>query len=338
MSGITALQRIIFAPESTAGTAPANNYETWRGMGQLKDNQTTNIIQDRIGVAIPSIRSYVPRTGSSLSMESVPANYEQIQHILNAGIAASTPVTNVPTLGTGISRTWNLGIAVTNTLRTYSIITGDNQRLNRMSYAFVESFSLSATSDDALMVDASWIGRRPEKGVTLPVTVVTPDVETILPCSGATLYIDDRDGDIDARTQVSNLVHDWTLTVTTGYTPIYYTDDGRCDFGKIVFSAEAFSAELSLTFEHNSTANAEETHWNNSEPRLYRLSLQGSALATVGSLETNKRLTIDLAGVYTDFSELGDMDGNSTVSVTLQVGYEPTSQESMRFTLINETP
>lgn len=333
MSGSASLQRVLLAPEATSGTAPADNYETWRGQGQIKDNQITNVITERIGVNIPAIRTYTPRTGSSLALESVPANFEQIYHIFNAGIEGVTAVADGA--GSGKIRNYGLGISVPNVLKTYTIITGDNQRLNRMSYAFVESFSLTATSDDALMIDSNWIGRKPVKDVALPATIVTPDVETILPCRDAKVYIDDRDGDVNARTQVSQLIHEWSLSVTTGYTPIYYADDGRCDFGKVSFSADAFSAELSLTFEHNDASNTEEDKWNTNEPRLYRLEMTGSALTTAGA-ETNKKLVIDVAGVYTDVSELGDTDGNSTLTATLQVGYESVSGESLNIELVNE--
>lgn len=336
MSGITALQRVLIAPESTAGTSPADNYETWRGQGQIKDNQVTNVITESVGIAVPAIRTYTPRTGSSLALESIPATFEQIYHIFNAGVGASLSVIDPPTTGSGYIREWSLGITVPNTLKTYSIITGDNQRLNRMAYSFVESFTLSGSSGDALMIDSNWQGRKTEKGVSLPATITTPDVEVILPCKNASVYIDDKDGDVNARTQVSNLVHEWSLSVTTGYTPIYYADDGRCDFGKVVFSRDAFSAELTLKFEHNNTANAEEDKWSDNEPRLYRLELFGSDLTTAGSEETKKRLTIDIAGVYTDVSALGDTDGNSTLDVTLQVGYEPVSGESFKLALVNE--
>ena len=64
--------------------------------------------------------------------------------------------------------------------------------------------------------------------------------------------------------------------------------------------------------------------------------IEGSALETEGTDYEFHTLMIDCAGYYSAYSEIGDMEGNSTVDATLTIGYSIDDGYALVLTLVNE--
>ena len=136
-------QKIQLGKETTPGTAVAAT-TVWRGVGgMLTDDREVVMVDEQIGIALPTTRNYIPMLSGSLSMAETPATFEQLPHILEAGVKA-IGTGAADGVGTGKVYNYTMGTTAVNTIKTYTLETGDNQQAEEMEYAFVESFTLSA--------------------------------------------------------------------------------------------------------------------------------------------------------------------------------------------------
>lgn len=324
--------KIQLGRETTPGTAVAAT-TIWRGMGvNLKDDQKINMVDEQIGIAVPSNRSYLSQLGGSLSMAATPATFQQLPYILAAGIKAGY-TGSADGSGTGKIYSYAMGVSDVNTISTFTIETGDNQQAEEMEYSFVEKFTLSGERGEAVMVSADWVGRQVVNTTFTPALSV-PAVEDIITSKGA-FYIDDVSGTIGA-TATNGTLLSWELQVTTGWRGKWVADKGILYFDFAYFDRDSFSAEFSATFEHDAKAVTEKAAWRSNSPRLLRIKILGSTNTTPGTLWSTKALQIDMATRYTEFDALDAEDGNSIIKVKGIVGYDSTAAKSLDFTVVNE--
>ena len=336
MAGAKWAQKIQLGRESAAGTAVAAT-TIWRGMGgMLKDNTEVTMVDELTGVPLNTTRNYIAKQEGALSMAATPASFEQLPHILEAGIKS---VGTGAADGSGSDKiyAYPVGITAANTIKTYTIETGDNEQAEEMPYSFVEKFTLSGERNQAVMVSADWIGRIVSNSTFTPALTI-PTAEIIL-APRSWFYIDAVGGTI-GTTQVSETLLKWELSVTTGWRAKYTVDSelqgGGMRFAFAYFDRDSFKAEFKATFEHNATAVAQKALFRAGTPRLFRLQIPGSALTMVGTAYTNKFLIIDMAAVYSDWDALDAEDGNGIASVTAQIGYDPTAAKALSITVVNE--
>lgn len=326
MSGIRALRKIQLGRETTSGTKVTTT-TLWRGIGTLEDTREQVFPPEDIGYLSGVDRSYVPKLEAAISMDSVEATFEQLPHILEAGIKAATSVHD----GTGSSYTRSYVFPTTtpNTLKTYTIEGGDNQQGEVMEYAFVDSFTLEGKGGESWMVSADWIGRQvaPQAftvGATLPV------VEEIL-FSKTKVYIDAVSGTFGTTQKTMTLLAA-TLNYKTGWIP-KFTADGNLYFSFIQSTMPEVTLEL--TFEHDGTSVAEKANWLAQTPRLIRLLAEGSTFTTAGTTYSKKTLSIDLAGKWEKFDPLDDQDGNDIYKATFRGRYDPTRADFGKILIAN---
>jgi len=144
--------------EANAGTAVAST-TIWRGLGVLDDKREIKFPDENVGIIGGTDRSYVSQLAGAISFESVEATFEQLPHILEAGVKlVGTGVADGA--GSGKIYAYPFPTTALNTIKTYTIEGGDNQQAEEMEYAFVDSFKLSGNPGEALMMDAQWIGRQ----------------------------------------------------------------------------------------------------------------------------------------------------------------------------------
>lgn len=315
MPGIKLLRKLQLGRETTAGTAVAAT-TIWRGMGTLEDQREMVFVEEDIGYLSGVDRSYQPKLQAALSMPSVPATFEQLPHILDAAIGVATPAPD--STGSGDVYSYAFPTTAAPTLKTYTIEGGDNEAVEEMEYAFVQSFTLEGSAGEALMVSAEWLGRQVAPSA-FTTTATLPDVEEILFSKGK-LYIDAADGTI-GTTQKSSTLLSATLNANTGNVPVF-TADGELFFTFVKTVGSEIT--LDITFEHDGTATAEKAAWRAQTPRLIRLQFEGSTLTTAGDY-TKKTLTIDLAGRWESFAALEDQDGNDVVTGTFRARYNATA-------------
>ena len=330
-NGIKALRRLQLGREATAGGSTDAASTIWRGMGVITDNRETVFSEEDIGILGGVNRTFVPRTGGEVALEG-DATFEQLPHILDAGIYKATPTTDASSgfIYSYIMASQSTDLVATTDLQTYVIEGGDNNEAEVMRYCFVREFTLSGAAGEGLQVSATFEGREVVGGQSFTAGLSIPEVETIL-VSKAKLYIDDSTGTIGGTLKSATLLG-MELAITTGWQAVFAAD-GRLDLSFIKRAND--EGTLQLTFEHNGTATAEKAAWRNQQERAIRLVFEGSALGTTDTYST-KTLIIDAYGKWEAFEALSEQDGNDTVAGTLRIRYSPVFAKKLDMTVVNE--
>ena len=328
MAGSRALRKLQLGKESTKGT-PVAATTIWRGMGVIKDNREVMFPEEDVGILGGTDRSYIARYWSELAMPAVESTFEQIPYIFTAGVEGLT-TGSADTGGSGYIYQYDAPTTAQNTTTTYTIEGGDDQQAEEFDYAFVKHFNLSGDGQGALMMSADWTGRVTTNS-TFTGSLSIPSVEEII-VNKATLYIDNAGGTIGTTT-VSNTLFGLDFDYTTGLQE-YWAVDGSLDFSLTKFTTD--DIVLTATYEHNASAVSEKAKYRDGDVRLVRLKFEGSALTTAGTTYTYKTLILDMAGVYEDWSELQDQDGNDVVTATLRVRYSETDSFKFQAVVVNE--
>jgi hypothetical protein len=331
-NGIKALRQIQTSRESTQGT-PSTDYSVWRGIGTLQDAREPVWPTEDIGIFGGTDRQYFPKLGAALSMDEIEATYEQLPHIMDAAIRNATPTTDT---GSAYIRTYTWPIQSSDTftstdLQTYSFKCGDNNEVEKFSFAFVTDFVLSGAAGEAWKITANWSGREVANDSDGFVSVTIPTVEEML-FSKSKLYLD-ATSDTIGTTLISDTLLNATVNVTDGWQAVH-TASGRTDFSFI--KQVMPEIKLDVTFEHNATATAEKAYWRAGTARLLRIKCEGSALATAGSAYTYKTMNINLAGKWDSFEKIDEVDGNDVVTGHFIARYNSTSALFASFVIANE--
>lgn len=329
--GTKAFSRLNLGDESTPGTAVAATAQ-WRGVGGMIEDQRELIFPEELNaIAVPTDRSYVPALLAGVSMADTPLTFEQLGYILNAGMKNVTPVQDGA--GTDYISTYNVGTTSVNNILTYTIETGDDEQAEEMEYAFVTDFTIKGNAREALMMGATWVGRQ-----VSDVTFSSPAlavVEDAMAGKGS-IYIDNIGG-THGTTQLSNNILSMELAVTTGWRPKFFIDGNALYFGIHYFDIDSYAAQLTVTFEHDSTATAEKLNWRNEVARLIRLEFEGSAVATGGTTYSNKTLQMNLVGKYSKFNAMDSQDGNNILQATFDCRYNLSEALTpLEIVLVNE--
>jgi len=329
MAGVKALRRIQLGRETTAGTiAVATSY--WRGVGTIEDQREIVFPEEDVGILGGVDRTYIPKLLAGITLGDAPATFEQLPHVLEAGIKAIGTGAADGTQGSDKIYAYAFPTTSLNTIKTYTIEGGDNQQAEVMEYGYVDSFGISGNAEEALVVSSEWIGRQ-VANTTFTTTATIPTVEEILFGKGK-LYIDTAGGTA-GTTQVTQTLLGMELSVKTGIIP-KFTADGQIYFSFIQYVMPEL--ELKLTYEHNGSAVTEKTAWRDQTPRQIQLKFEGSAVQTAGTLYSVKTLKIDLLGKYEAWEALDEQDGNSIVSCTFRSRYNATAAKHATITVVNE--
>jgi hypothetical protein len=328
MPGIKALRKLQFGRETVAGTAiPATTI--WRGMGVLEDQRETVFVEEDIGYLSGVDRTYQPKLLGALSLESVPATFEQLPHLLEMGVKA-VGTGAADGVGTGKIYTYDLPTTAVPTLKTYTIEGGDNQAVEEMEYCYAEKITLEGKAGEAVMMSADIKGRQVTDSAFTG-ALVAPDVVDILFSKGK-LYIDIISGTW-GTTQKSNTLLDMSLALNTGLVPVW-TADGQLYFS---FTKSTMpEVVLALTFEHDAISAAEKVKWRAQTPSLIQLKFEGPAVATPGTTYTYKTLIVNLAGKWEKFDSLGEQDGNDIIKGTFRARYNATAAKFAQIIVVNE--
>lgn len=331
MAGIKSLRKIQLGRESTAGTAVAAT-TIWRGPAAAPDDQRETVFTaEDVGYVSGIDRSYQPKLLGALAFEETEATFEQLPHILEAGVKTATA--SQDGAGSDYIYTYTFPTTSSNTLKNYTIEGGDNQQAEEIEYGFVTDFGLSGEGAGAVMMSANWQGRQVST-TTFTGSLSLPTVEEVLFSKGK-IYIDAASGTI-GTTQKSSTFLSFDLSVTTGWVA-RFTGDGNLYFTRAAFvGVPTLEVLCNLTFEHDGTATTEISNFRSSTSRLIRLTFEGSTVATPGTTYSKKTLIIDLAGTWDNFESLGEQDGNDVVTGTFRARYNSTASLFSEITVVNE--
>ena len=327
MAGIKALRKLQLGREDAAGTAE-DATTVWRGEGTIEDLSPVVFVAEDVGIIGGTDRSYIPKKAATINFVPTPATYEQLPHILDAGIMRALPAADGA--GSGWIRTYNVPETSKPTIMTYTIEGGDDQQEEEFTYGFVRDFTLEGKAGEAWNMSAVWDGRQVDTG-TYTASVTIPDVEEML-FSKNLLYID-AIGAAYGTTLKSNTLLAASLKYTTGWVPVFAAD------GQLYFSfAKITKPEilLDVTFEHDGTAVTEIAARLTETSRKIRIKCTGATLATAGTTYSVKTMIIDLPGKWESFTPLGEQDGNDIVTGTFRSRYNITAADAGQIVIVNE--
>jgi len=326
--GVRDLRKIELGKETTAGTAVAAT-TVWGGTGVLKDDREITVVEEDVGYLQPLGRQYVPRYGATIDFDEIEATFEQLPYLLAASVEN---VTTGAADGDGSGKIYQYDFATNaaNTITTYTIEAGDNQRVDEMEYSFVEEWTLSGAKNEAVKMQGSWRGRQATDS-DFTGALSRPTVEEILFNKGK-LYIDATGGTI-GTTQKTATWLGFTLHAVPGQ-KAHYTGDGNLYYTDVKQVTGELTGELVL--EHDATGEAELGFARTGVVRLARMQFQGSALTTAGTTYTYKTLQIDLAIKYTDVPELGEDEGDNTLTLPFRAIYSTADNQSNQVIVVNE--
>jgi len=327
--GVRALRKLQIGLEATAGTAVAAT-TIWRGTGTLEDQREIRRIEEDVGVLQRTNRSATPTLLAGLSMDAVPATFEQLPYILEAGVK-QVNTGAADGAGSGLIYAYVMPTTAANTLSTYTIEGGDDQQAEEIEYAHVQSFVIAGEGADLVMMSAEWVGRQVAL-CTFTTGQSIPTVEEILFGKGS-VFIDAAAG--MGGSQVSGTILGFELNVANTGIRQKWPADGLGTYFSFIVTTPA-EATLQLTFEHDGTGVAEKAAAIAETPRAIRLSFDGTALTTAGTTYTYKTLQIDAWGKWDPFSKIDERDGNDIVTGTLQLAYDETDAKMLEITVVNQ--
>lgn len=305
------------------GTAVAATTKLRSKFSMLEDAREYTIVEEQIGSFTQAERSYAAKLLGKYNMPSTELTFEQVLHILEAGVKTATPTGAGPYV---YAYAYPFTGTSVNTIKTYTIetgsatVTGDVQE---MEYSFVESFEFSGKFGEAWMMQSNWQGRQLLPSTFTPALTV-PTVEEAL-FQKTTLAIDATGGTIGTTTKAGTLMSA-SIKVTTGLVPVPVAN------GQLYFAATKWTQPkitFSITMELEDTVGlvtAERVFFNTNVVRLFQLSCAGSAA---------RIFKIQFAGKYDKISDYSNDNGNTSVTFEGHVVASSADSIAATFTVVN---
>jgi len=305
MGGQSALRKIQIGQEDYKGTAVAAT-AALLGKLTMKDSPTIHRPDEERGNLADFKRSVKVGNLAELGFEG-DATFEQILYWLHMGVLGAV----TPTADATNGKLWTFTPAMTaaGVFDSFTIEHGDDVVAWEVEYCMAKQIEIAIAMNAAVTVKADIFGRK-KTVAAFTGSLTPPTVETILG-QAFKLYIDAETGSMGGTVKASSLISA-TFTIKTGLVPIRY-GDGSQDF--TTYFEQPKGVDLKMVFAFNSGAEVERLLFDGSTLRLIRLQGDGSAIA--GAEASQKRLTLDFCGIYTDFSTLEERDGEDVVSVTM---------------------
>ena len=327
MSGSIVCSKIQFGREASVG-GEVDAVSILRVEGALLEPMDDiQSIPENVGLLVPTDRMAIPSKAAGLSIPDNNLTFEQVLHILEMGVKTVDGVQDGT--GSGYVYTYNLPTTAQLTPKTYTIEGGDDQQAMLVTGVFAEEFSISGKVKEALKFSASLFGRTADN-TTFTNGLQIPVVEEML-FQKCKFYLNDASLGFGA-TLISNTLLGFNLSVKTGYVA-RFTSGGTLYYAYIKQTQPEYTLEL--TFEHNTTAEAEVTKGRALTPRLARILCEGTALVDADTY-TYKSFIIDLAGKYVKIPKIDDEDGNSIMTFSIKGGYNSTVSTMGKFVVVNE--
>jgi hypothetical protein len=334
--GSKELRKIQWGLEGTAGTATAAT-AIWRGPAtSMVDALEVVESEEQIGIIGGADRTHIPKVGATLTVPETEATFEQLPYPFAMLYGGATTGVADGSGSSGYKYLTTIPTTAKPTAKTYTVETGDDFEAEEMEHAVAVSVTVSGVAGEAVKVTFDLIGRRATR-VSFTGAISLPTVEDILASSGA-LYLDAIGGTI-GTTAVSNQLLSFSITFEAMWVP-KHTVDGQLYFTFLSFANKRITGEL--TFEHDTITSGSgggKADWRAQTAKLMRLQFTGSSYATAGSGTTftaKKGLRIDLPIKWLTWSEIGDQDGNDTITATFVSKYNATAGNAGSVLITNE--
>lgn len=304
MAGYTAGRKVQIGVEATEGTAVAATV-IYRGVAMVEDQSEITPVNEYVGQRVPKVNVYEPWSEVVVEFEDSEATFEQLPYWFEAGVEKVTTV-GADTGGSGHIYQYDLSNTTENTIRTYTIETGNNQEVNEVQGCFVESMTLSGAAGEAWMVGGTWRGREMTDAEWTSLGVAPAEVMLF---NKTTFYIDTT---TVGTTPKTSSVLGFEISAEGLVKPLKAAAGVAYPSGHYIGTPEITG---SITLRHDATGEAEIGMAQAHTPRLLQLTCNGSALTTAGSSYTYKTMQAQLAIQYTSIPTLDEDDGDDTVTL-----------------------
>lgn len=309
--------------ESTAGTAVAAT-TIWRGpFSMIEDARERTIVEEQIGNFVSNERSYDSLISARWSQPATPLTYEQVCHILEAGVKTATPT------GTGAvkTRVYNYPFSGTtvNTIRTYTIETGSATVASdqyEMEMAFVEDFEFAGAFGEAWTMQSNWLGRQMTQA-SFTTALTAPTVNDCL-FNHTRLFIDASGGGI-GTTEKAGVLTAANINVRTGLMQVP-VGDGQLYSLDYKWTQPEITFSITMELEDSSIVAVERGIYRSNGTRLIRLRAAPTAAL---------QFQIDMAAKYDSISDYENSDGNTTVTFEGHGVASSTDSLALTFTVLN---
>jgi hypothetical protein len=311
--------------EVTPGTAVVAT-SVWRGLfGGPEDDRNREIVSEDVGILAPTTRVYDTALGVKIAMPATPLTYEQLPHILEAGVMTATPSGAGP-----YTRAYLYSLAqAPNAIKTYTLEMGNwlaLADLKKIPYSYVTEFTLSGKAGEAWEMEATWQGQQLVTLATFTAAIALPAVkEAVFP--NTKLYIDATGGTI-GTTQVLGVLMAAKIKVKSGIVAVP-VGDGNLFYSAIKYTRPEVTFVLTMELEQNTGVSRVAT-----ERAIYEA--QGTRLIRLQCTQSPRDLKIDIAGKYTKIGAYNkEGDGNTTVDFEGYADYSATDALYFTTTVIN---
>lgn len=294
--------KLQFGRESTPGTGVAATV-IWRGgFANITDDRQREIVDEQVGVLVNAERSYDKSLMGRLSMPATPLTFEQVPHLLEAGVKTVTPTGAGPYIYSYAMPTGNsVNTVKTYTLEAYNVtVTGDYREL---AYSLVEEITFDAKAGEAWQMSANWFGRTPVTGTPTNLSTLQAVEEALL--MRTKVYIDATGGTV-GTTQKLGVLMGASMKIKTGLVPVM-VGDGQLYFASHKFVKPEVTFSLTLELESGGVVAAERAIYEADTVRLFSLVCDGSS--------ANRQFTLKWAGKYDKVNDYSNGNGNTTVQL-----------------------
>ncbi len=326
MGGIAALRKIQIGKEviTTKGEAVAAT-AALLGKLTMKNSPTIHRPDEERGTLADFKRSVRVGNLAELAFEG-DATFEQILYWLHMGVLGNVTPSADGTNG----KLWTFTPSMTaaGVFDSFTIEHGDDVAAWKAEYCMAKQIEIAFAMNSVATVKADIFGRK-KTAAAFTGSLTPPTVESVIG-QNFKLYINDEDDETMGYSVKANSLISATYTIKTGLVPIRY-GDGSLDF--TAYFEQPKGVDLKMVFAFNSGAEAERVLFDGSTLRLIRLYATGSAIA--GAVASQRSLTLDFCGIYTDFSTLEERDGEDVVSVTMSTQRGTTYTKLFEVAVIN---
>ncbi len=310
--------------ETVFGTGVAAT-TLWRGpFSMIEDASEVVTVDENVGLLVQAERTYFTKHMGRLAMPSTELTFEQVGHILEAGVKTVSPTgTNPYTRAYAYPTDNSVPTPKSYTIETYNNL-ADVDALE-MNGALVEEFTFEGNAREAWKMSSTWFGRRPVTTTPTSLSTLVTVEEALIPKT--LLYIDATGGTV-GTTQKSGVFMGAQVRVKTGLIPLP-VGDGNLYHSTYKWTKPEITFTITMELEKDGAASmvsTERTAFTNRTVRLFKLKCTGSG---------SKEFSVSFAGVYDSVGDYTNSDGNTTVQLSGHAVYSSADTLFWSTTVVN---
>lgn len=326
------LRRIQLGLEVTPGTAVVETTR-WRGEGAIEDQTAVETVAEDIGLLGGADRTNIPKVMGALALADTPATFEQFPILMAMAFGGPTSG-SADGAGTDFIYQTTIPTTAAPTIRTSTLVGGDDAEQERMAYVHATKVTLKGAAGEASKMGGTLAGRQVARYATGFAAASIPAVEDALTSRGR-VYLD-AIGGAYGTTQLQAVILGYEINFGAMWIP-KFTMDGELYFTMAVYTDHEITGKL--TVEHDTAAQGAtglKADWRAQTPRLLRIDITGNAVASAGTAYTNKHIIVDLPIKITKVGALEDKNGNSIVTADFVSKYNVTAGNAGKVIVVNE--